>query len=55
MVIRQAMGVPRGREAGARYLAGFVEAMKSSGFVARALARHGVEGASVAPSETPSA
>lgn len=55
MVIRQAMGVPRGRETGARYLAGFVEAMKSSGFVARALARHGVEGASVAPSDTPSA
>ncbi len=51
MVIRQAMGVPRGREAGSRYLAGFVEAMKSSGFVARALARHGIEGASVAPPE----
>ena len=55
MVIRQAMGVPRGREAGARYLAGFVEAMKSSGFVARALARHGIEGASVALPDTPSA
>lgn len=49
MVIRQAMGTPRGREAGACFLAGFVETMKSSGFVARALERHRVEGATVAP------
>jgi len=55
MVIRQAMAMPRGRDAGARRLAEFVEAMKSSGFVARALARHGVEGATVAPPEEPSA
>ncbi len=48
MVIRQAMGTPRGREAGARTLARFVEEMKASGFVARALERHGVEGAAVA-------
>lgn len=48
MVIRQAMGTPRGRDAGARCLAAFIEAMKSSGFVARALARHGIEGAAVA-------
>ena len=54
MVIRQAMAVPRGREAGVRHLAEFVEAMKSSGFVARALARHRVEGAAVAPAENPS-
>ena len=33
----------------ARYLAAFVEDMKASGFVAGALARHGVEGAAVAP------
>lgn len=50
MVIRQAMGCPRslGEQAGAA-LAAFVEEMKASGFVAQALARHGVKGASVAP------
>jgi polar amino acid transport system substrate-binding protein len=50
MVIRQAMGAPRSRgEAAQRALAAFVEAMKSGGFVARALERHGIKGASVAP------
>ena len=50
MVIRQAMGCPKSRgEAAAAALASFVEEMKASGFVAQALARHGVEGASVAP------
>jgi polar amino acid transport system substrate-binding protein len=50
MVIRQAMGCRRSRGADAAgVLAGFVEEMKASGFVARALARHGIEGASVAP------
>jgi polar amino acid transport system substrate-binding protein len=50
MVIQQAMGLPKGRGETARsFLAAFVEEMKASGFVAAALARHGVEGASVAP------
>jgi polar amino acid transport system substrate-binding protein len=50
MVIQQAMGLPKGRGAAAAgYLAAFVEEMKASGFVAAALARHGIEGASVAP------
>lgn len=50
MVIRQAMGAPRGRgEAAHRYLASFVEEMKTSGFVADALKRHRIVGASVAP------
>ena len=50
MVIEQAMGLPAGRgDAAAQALAEFVERMKSSGFVAEALARHGVDGASVAP------
>jgi len=49
MVIQQAMGLPKGREAGARYVEDFVEDMKTSGFVAQALARHGIEGAAVAP------
>jgi polar amino acid transport system substrate-binding protein len=49
MVIRQAMGMAPGKDEGARYLAAFVEEMKASGFVAAALARHGIEGAAVAP------
>jgi polar amino acid transport system substrate-binding protein len=50
MVIQQAMGTPksRGVEAAA-FLARFVEDMKAGGFVAAALQRHGIEGASVAP------
>ena len=50
MVIRQAMGCPRSRgDEAAAALSAFVEGMKASGFVAQALARHGVQGASVAP------
>ena len=50
MVIRQAMGCPRSRgEAAAQVLSQYVEEMKASGFVAAALARHGVRGAAVAP------
>lgn len=53
MVINQAMGTPRGRDAGARYLREFVEEMKASGFVAEALKRHRIEGAAVAPPTGP--
>ena len=50
MVIQQAMGLPKGRGAeAAAELAAFVESMKAGGFVAAALQRHGVAGASVAP------
>lgn len=50
MVIRQAMGARRSMpDEAVRYLCDFVEDMKASEFVANALARHGVEGASVAP------
>lgn len=49
MVINQAMATPKGRAAGARYLAEFIEEMKASGFVANALTRHGVTGAGIAP------
>ncbi len=49
MVINQAMATPKGRDAAARLLHGFVEEMKASGFVAQALARHGIKGAAVAP------
>ena len=50
MVIQQAMATPstRGPQAAA-YLKEFVEDVKASGFVAKALARHGIQGASVAP------
>ncbi len=52
MVIQQAMGLPKGRSAEAvAYLRSFVETMKASGFVADALRRHGIEGASVAPAQ----
>ena len=53
MVINQAMAVPRGREAGARYVRDFIEEMKATGFVAQALIRHRVEGAAVAPADDP--
>jgi polar amino acid transport system substrate-binding protein len=50
MVIQQAMGTPRSRGVAANaFLRQYVEEMKASGFVAQALARHGIEGASVAP------
>ena len=49
MVIEQAMGTPKGREAGARYLREFAEEMKASGFVARGLERSGQDDATVAP------
>lgn len=50
MVIEQAMGLPKGRGDAARAaLAAFVEDMKARGFVNDALARHRIEGASVAP------
>lgn len=50
MVIQQAMGLPKGRgEEAAQCLRQFVEDMKASGFVAQALARHGIQGAVVAP------
>jgi polar amino acid transport system substrate-binding protein len=52
MVIQQAMGCPKGRgAAAASALAAFVEEMKASGFVAEALRRHGISGASVAPAQ----
>jgi polar amino acid transport system substrate-binding protein len=51
MTIPQAAGVPKGRPAAARYVSQFIEEMKASGFVAKALARHGLtrDDAIVAP------
>jgi polar amino acid transport system substrate-binding protein len=52
MVIRQAMGVPKSRgAAAAALLREYVEEMKASGFVAAALQRHDIDGASVAPTD----
>lgn len=47
--VQQAVGTPKARAAGATYLRAFVEDVKASGLVAEAIARHGVQGVSVAP------
>ena len=49
MAIQQAVGIPKGRDAGAEYLREFIEDIKASGFVARAIEKAGVRGVSVAP------
>jgi len=49
MSIRQAMAVPKGRAAAAGYLDVFIEEMKASGFVGKALAATGQADAEVAP------
>jgi polar amino acid transport system substrate-binding protein len=50
MVIQQAMGLPKNRGSiASRLLCNFVEEMKASGFIAQAMQRHGIQGASVAP------
>jgi polar amino acid transport system substrate-binding protein len=49
MEIKQAMGTPKGRDAAAAYLKGFVEEMKQSGFVADALKQTNQPDAQVAP------
>ena len=53
MVINQAMGIPATRAVAGDYLKAFIEDLKSSGFVATALERHGIKGALVAPPERP--
>jgi polar amino acid transport system substrate-binding protein len=47
-VVQQSVGTPQGRPAGAAYLNEFAKDMKTSGFVAQAIARHAVRGVSVA-------
>jgi len=50
MVVQQAVGLAGGRDAaGLTYVSDFVEEMKASGFITAALARHGIQGAAVAP------
>jgi polar amino acid transport system substrate-binding protein len=49
MVIEQAMGIAKNRgPAAAAFLGGFVEDMKAGGFVQASLARHRIDGATVA-------
>jgi polar amino acid transport system substrate-binding protein len=47
--VKQSIGTPKGRDAGAKYLREFVEDVKASGFVARSIVKNGVRGVSVAP------
>ena len=47
--VQQAIGAPKGRPAAAKYLREFAEDVKRSGFVARAIEKHGVKGVRVAP------
>ena len=55
MAIQQALGIPKGREEGAKYLRDFIEDVKASGFVARAIEKAGVRGVNVPrPSLSPS-
>jgi len=48
MAVQQSIGSPRGRDAAAKYLREFIEEVKASGFVGRAIETHGVRGVSVA-------
>jgi polar amino acid transport system substrate-binding protein len=47
--VQQAIGTPKARETAAKFLRGFVEDVKASGLVARAISGNGVRGVSVAP------
>lgn len=49
MAIGQAMGVVKGRGDAVHYLREFIEAMKSSGFVAQMVDKAGVQGVTIAP------
>ena len=49
--VQQAIGSPRGNDDAARYLREFVEDVKRSGFVAKAIAKNGVSGVAVAPAD----
>src|SRR6266545_1369363 len=47
--VQQAIGTPKARDAGAKFLRAFVEDVKASGLMAEAIARNAVQGVSVAP------
>ena len=44
MTVNHGVGVPRGRSAGAEWMRAQVEDLKRSGFIARAIERHKVQG-----------
>ena len=46
--VQQAIGTPKGRDAGAQYLREFVEDIKATGLVARTIEKNGIRGVSVA-------
>jgi polar amino acid transport system substrate-binding protein len=46
MVVNHGLGTPTGRPAGAAYLKAFVAEMNASGFIARSIARHNIQGLS---------
>lgn len=52
MAVQQAVGIPKGREAGLAYLRAFVEEAKASGLVAQSIEKTGFRGVSVAPKAT---
>jgi polar amino acid transport system substrate-binding protein len=47
--VQQAIGIPRGRPAGAKYLREFVEDIKASGLVAKTIDKNSIRGLTVAP------
>jgi polar amino acid transport system substrate-binding protein len=49
LVVEQTLAIPKGREAGLRFLRDFVEEAKASGFVARSLERSGHPNVPVSP------
>jgi polar amino acid transport system substrate-binding protein len=49
MAIQQALGIPKGHDAGLKYLREFIEDVKASGLVAQAIAKAGISGVSIAP------
>ena len=49
MLVEQAIASARGRNAGAQFIRGFTEEVKTSGFIARSLENNGVRGVTVAP------
>jgi polar amino acid transport system substrate-binding protein len=53
LAIGQALGIPKGRDAGSIYLRVFIEDVKASGLVARAIEKAGVQGVSVPPAASP--
>ncbi|HET8564483.1 MAG TPA: ABC transporter substrate-binding protein, partial [Candidatus Binatia bacterium] len=49
MAIQQALGIPKGRDTGAKYLCELIEDVKASGLVAQAIEKAGIRGVAVAP------